>query len=192
MPLHKFHSPAFKGCSDVSVNQPPARLKTRVSSASWHPSLCHSYTRTLSLDEILILGEFLSGPRAARGTQPGKGVTFLGVKFNYPAGERVCCEWWANGCPFPACDKEVKNHRKASIIPSENGPCGWLHGLHSHSLPSTTAPGEGLKLSFSFLPSPLSSSQKRAFTMWLEGWSGFSSTPVDSAHVDNIHRMSVH
>ncbi len=46
-----------------------------------------------------------------------------------------------------------------------------------------------------FLPPPspllLSNSQKRASTMLLEGWSGFFSTPVDSAHVDNIHRMSV-
>ncbi|KAI9543036.1 hypothetical protein NQZ68_013967 [Dissostichus eleginoides] len=61
------------------------------------------------LDEMLILGEFLSGPRVA-GPRPGKGLTFLG---------------------------------------------------------------------------------KRTSTMLLEGWSGFFSTPVDSAHVDYIHRMSV-
>lgn len=38
-------------------------------------------------------------------------------------------------------------------------------------------------------PSPCS--QKRASTMLLEAWSGFFSTPVDRAHVDNIHRVSV-
>lgn len=75
--------------------------------------------------------------------------------------ERVCCERWADGCPFPACDKGVKNHRKASIIPSENGPCGWLHGLRSHSLRFTTALPRASKFHslFSaltpFLPHPL-------------------------------------
>lgn len=51
---------------------------------------------TLSLEEMPILGEFLSGPRAADGgvgrwghPGQGRGVTFLGVKFNYPAGECV-------------------------------------------------------------------------------------------------------
>lgn len=53
--------------------------------------------------------------------------------------ERVCCEWWADGCLLPACDKEVKNHRKASIIQSENSPCGWPHGPRTHSRPFTTA-----------------------------------------------------
>lgn len=32
---------------------------------------------------------FLSGPRVAGSPSQGKGVTFLGVKFNYPAGECV-------------------------------------------------------------------------------------------------------
>ena len=100
----------------------------------------------------------------------------------------------------------LRTTEKASIIPSENGPCGWLHGLRSHSLPFTTALPRASRsfillslLSFPFLPPPshttspllLSNSQKRASTMPLEGWSGFFSTPVDSAHVDNIHRMSV-
>lgn len=110
-----------------------------------------------------------------------------------------------DGCPFPACDKEVKKHRGASIIPSENGPCGWLHGLHSHSLAFTTVLlPQNFHSLFSALPPPLApqplpsfllpASQKRGYTMWLEVWRGFSSTnipPVDGAHVDNPRRMSV-
>ncbi|KAK5876627.1 hypothetical protein CesoFtcFv8_025961 [Champsocephalus esox] len=64
---------------------------------------------------------------------------------------------------------------------------------------NSTAASPKVEFSFSaptsFLPPPLllllSCSQKRASTMLLEGWSGFFSTPVDSAHVDYIHRMSV-
>lgn len=130
------------------------------------------------------------------------GVTFLGVKFNYPVDERVRCAFRVDGCLFPACDKEVKKHRKASIMQSENGPCGWLHGLHFHLLAFTTAllPQTFILFlcshSLSFSPpcphcTPLSCSQKRASSMWLEGWSGFFSTPVDSTHVGNIHKMSV-
>lgn len=92
-----------------------------------------------------ILGEFLSGPRAADGRvgrwgHPGQGggVTFLGVKFNYPAGE---CVWawllWLVGgrLPVPSVWRgRLRTTEWASIIPSENGPCGWLHGLHTHSL----------------------------------------------------------
>lgn len=88
-----------------------------------------------------------------RGRRPGKGVTFLGVKFNYPKGERICSDRRVDGCPFPACDKGVKSHRKASIMPSENGPCGGLHGPRSHSAPFTTA--QSLNASFPFCaPTP--------------------------------------
>lgn len=104
----------------------------------------------------------------------------------------------------------LRTTEKASIIPSENGPCGWLHGLRSHSLPLYNSTAESLKVSFSFLlpsllfflllllhrppPSPslaLQVSRKEPPQCCWEGWSGFFSTPVDSAHVDNIHRMSV-
>lgn len=96
----------------------------------------------------LILGEFLSGPRVwGRGEAlPGTGVEFLGSKNSIMRRASVCeraVVSRVDGCPFPACDEEVKKHRKASIMRSENSPCGWLHGLHSHSLAS--------KLSFSFL-----------------------------------------
>lgn len=149
---------------------------------------------------------FLSGPRVAGSPGQGTGVTFLGVKFNYPAGERVCCERWADGCPFPACDKGVKNHRKGLHYPEWERPM-WLaarpplsftplYNSTAESLEKFHSPFSAL-IPFSSSPLPatspllLSNSQKRAPTMPLEGWSGFFSTPVDSAHVDNIHRMSV-
>lgn len=108
-----------------------------------------------------------------------------------------------DGCPFPACDKEVKKHRGASIIPSENGPCGWLHGLHSHSLAFTTVL---LPLNFHSLFSALSPpartpappfflasrlSEKRLHNVARSLERILRHPPVDGAHVDNPRRMSL-
>ena len=154
---------------------------------------------------------FLSGPRVAGSPVQGKGGDFAGCKIQLSSGWACLSVSVVSGGRTAArsqhATRGLRSTEKAPIIPSENGPCGWLHGLRSHSLPFTTALPRASKVSFSFLcshslfflspppqpPNPLllSSSQKRASTMPLEGWSGFFSTPVDSAHVDNIHRMSV-
>lgn len=78
---------------------------------------------------MLILGEFLSGPRVAWGTSQGKGVTFSGCKIQLSGGWACLSvsvvERWADGCPFPACDKGVKNHRKGLHYPEWERPM-WL------------------------------------------------------------------
>lgn len=94
----QFHSTPFKTCSGVSVNRPPAWLKTSVSSTSQHHFLCLSFTQTVSLDEILILGEFLSGPRVAR-DPAGEGGGFPGCKIQLSSG--WACPLWAVGERLP-------------------------------------------------------------------------------------------
>lgn len=173
----------------------------------WFLALTLGRTQSISLDDMLILGEFLSGPRVV-GTLPREGGDFPGCKIQLSSGRACLSVSVKSGGRTAARSQRVTRGLRTTEKPplcrvrtAHVAGCMAPTLFHYPSQQLCRKPQSFILLFFScshsfsscsLLPFlALLLSQKRVSTMLLEDWSGFFSTPVDSAHVDNIHRMSV-
>lgn len=153
---------------------------------------------------MLILGRFLSGPRVAA-SRPAKGVTFPGCKIQLSSGWAcLSVSVVSGGWTAARSQHATRGSRSTERPPLSRVRTAHVAGCTAsaliHLLLQQRCREPQSFILFSLLSLPrlllhlpllLSNSKKRASTMLLEGWSGFFSTPVDSAHVDDIHKMSV-